>query len=114
MARKQVERSPVDPGIFIITYTAEHNHPIPIHRQKVAGGPEVGTELPEAPCTATSSCSPSAQKDDDVGTEDIVSEEETEEEMKGAGNGTAFGAVLSDHFGSGFSSPWLTSSAAAV
>ncbi|CAA6661015.1 unnamed protein product [Spirodela intermedia] len=34
LARKQVERSSVDPAIFIITYTAEHNHPIPTHRQK--------------------------------------------------------------------------------
>ncbi|KAJ4781924.1 WRKY transcription factor [Rhynchospora pubera] len=37
LARKQVERSRTDPGMFIITYTAEHNHPVPTHRNSLAG-----------------------------------------------------------------------------
>ncbi|XP_058100163.1 WRKY transcription factor 22-like isoform X2 [Magnolia sinica] len=37
LARKQVERSRSDPTTFIITYTAEHNHPIPTHRNSLAG-----------------------------------------------------------------------------
>ncbi|XP_043716684.1 WRKY transcription factor 22-like [Telopea speciosissima] len=37
LARKQVERSRLDPGIIIITYTAEHNHPVPTHRNSLAG-----------------------------------------------------------------------------
>ncbi|CAL9101063.1 unnamed protein product [Musa textilis] len=37
LARKQVERSRADPAIFIITYTAEHNHPAPTHRNALAG-----------------------------------------------------------------------------
>ncbi|KAG6518192.1 WRKY transcription factor 22-like [Zingiber officinale] len=37
LARKQVERSRVDPAMFIITYTAEHNHPVPTHRNSLAG-----------------------------------------------------------------------------
>ncbi|CAL9059344.1 probable WRKY transcription factor 27 [Musa acuminata AAA Group] len=37
LARKQVERSRADPAIFIITYTAEHNHPAPTHRNSLAG-----------------------------------------------------------------------------
>lgn len=32
LARKQVERNRSDPGMFIVTYTAEHNHPAPAHR----------------------------------------------------------------------------------
>ncbi|KAF3333198.1 WRKY transcription factor 22-like protein [Carex littledalei] len=37
LARKQVERSRTDPGSLIITYTAEHNHPVPTHRNSLAG-----------------------------------------------------------------------------
>ncbi|XP_039124149.1 WRKY transcription factor 22-like [Dioscorea cayenensis subsp. rotundata] len=36
-ARKQVERSREDPGVLIITYTGEHNHPVPTHRNSLAG-----------------------------------------------------------------------------
>ncbi|KAM0928722.1 hypothetical protein ACQ4PT_002658 [Festuca glaucescens] len=37
MARKQVERSRSDPNMLVITYTAEHNHPWPMHRNILAG-----------------------------------------------------------------------------
>ncbi|KAJ4951970.1 hypothetical protein NE237_028802 [Protea cynaroides] len=37
LARKQVERSRSDPGMMIITYTNEHNHPVPTHRNSLAG-----------------------------------------------------------------------------
>ncbi|CAA0841862.1 Probable WRKY transcription factor 27 [Striga hermonthica] len=36
-ARKQVERSPNDPGIFLVSYTGEHTHPRPSHRSSLAG-----------------------------------------------------------------------------
>ncbi|KAF8412188.1 hypothetical protein HHK36_000148 [Tetracentron sinense] len=36
LARKQVERSHSDPAMFIITYTAEHNHSLPTPRNSVA------------------------------------------------------------------------------
>lgn len=36
-ARKQVERSNADPNIFIITYTGDHTHPRPTHRNSLAG-----------------------------------------------------------------------------
>ncbi|KAK4769890.1 hypothetical protein SAY87_030422 [Trapa incisa] len=36
-ARKQVERSITDPNIFIVTYTGEHSHPLPTHRNSLAG-----------------------------------------------------------------------------
>ncbi|KAG7537679.1 WRKY domain superfamily [Arabidopsis suecica] len=37
LARKQVERSNLDPNIFIVTYTGEHTHPRPTHRNSLAG-----------------------------------------------------------------------------
>ncbi|KAL5551847.1 hypothetical protein UlMin_002023 [Ulmus minor] len=36
-ARKQVERSPSNPEIFIISYTAEHSHAQPTRRNSLAG-----------------------------------------------------------------------------
>ncbi|KAE8707995.1 WRKY transcription factor 22 [Hibiscus syriacus] len=36
-ARKQVERHRSDPNTFIVTYTGEHNHPAPTHRNSLAG-----------------------------------------------------------------------------
>ncbi|KAJ4749727.1 WRKY family transcription factor [Rhynchospora pubera] len=37
IARKQVERDRVDPSMLIITYTGEHNHAVPTHRNSLAG-----------------------------------------------------------------------------
>ncbi|XP_023738555.1 probable WRKY transcription factor 29 [Lactuca sativa] len=37
MARRQVEQSCTDPSIYILTYTAEHNHPQPTRRNSLAG-----------------------------------------------------------------------------
>lgn len=36
-ARKQVERSLSDPDVFLVTYTAEHNHSEPTRRNALAG-----------------------------------------------------------------------------
>ncbi|URD79697.1 WRKY [Musa troglodytarum] len=36
-ARKQVERSRIDPNMLVITYTYEHNHPWPTQRNALAG-----------------------------------------------------------------------------
>lgn len=36
-ARKQVERSNSDPNMFIVTYTGDHTHPRPTHRNSLAG-----------------------------------------------------------------------------
>ncbi|KAI3720727.1 hypothetical protein L2E82_31720 [Cichorium intybus] len=36
-AKKQVERSPADPTIFIVSYSGEHIHPRPTHRSSLAG-----------------------------------------------------------------------------
>ncbi|KAL8101869.1 hypothetical protein AgCh_033676 [Apium graveolens] len=37
LARRQVEQSCTDPGMFIITYSAEHNHTQPTRRSSLAG-----------------------------------------------------------------------------
>ncbi|KAK9757886.1 hypothetical protein RND81_01G193300 [Saponaria officinalis] len=37
LARKQVERNRSNPKMFIVTYTSEHNHPMPTHRNSLAG-----------------------------------------------------------------------------
>ncbi|CAL9770503.1 unnamed protein product [Musa acuminata subsp. burmannicoides] len=50
LARKQVERSRTDPGIYIITYTGEHNHPMPTHRSALAGSTR--HKFPSPPCAA--------------------------------------------------------------
>lgn len=37
MARKQVERSNTETDMFIVTYTGDHSHPRPTHRNSLAG-----------------------------------------------------------------------------
>ncbi|CAH8334020.1 unnamed protein product [Eruca vesicaria subsp. sativa] len=57
LARKQVERSNLDPNIFIVTYTGEHTHPRPTHRNSLAGStrnksqPVNPTPKPDTPST---------------------------------------------------------------
>ncbi|CAN4111529.1 unnamed protein product [Withania somnifera] len=62
LARKQVERNRSDPNMFIVTYTAEHNHPMPTHRNSLAGSTrqkpansETGTTASDSYKTTTSS-----------------------------------------------------------
>nr|XP_010925829.1 probable WRKY transcription factor 27 [Elaeis guineensis] len=51
LARKQVERSRTDPAMFVITYTAEHNHPLPTHRNSLAGSTR--QKFPPPPSSST-------------------------------------------------------------
>jgi WRKY transcription factor 22 len=37
MARKMVERSPAKPGMLVVTYMAEHCHPVPTQLNALAG-----------------------------------------------------------------------------
>lgn len=60
LARKQVEQSCTDHGMFIITYTAEHNHSQPTRRNSLAGTVRQKfpkQEKPDESCTSNS-CSP--------------------------------------------------------
>ncbi|KAK1616893.1 hypothetical protein QYE76_022410 [Lolium multiflorum] len=51
-ARKQLERSRADPNTFILTFTGEHNHAAPTHRNSLAG-----TSRHKFPATSSSSSS---------------------------------------------------------
>lgn len=55
-ARKQVERSRTDPSMLVITYTSDHNHPWPTHRNALAGS------IRPAAAATSSSSSPSAKQ----------------------------------------------------
>ncbi|CAL5196031.1 unnamed protein product [Lathyrus oleraceus] len=50
LARKQVERNKSDPTMFIVTYTGEHSHPAPTHRNSLAGSTR---QKPSSPQTVT-------------------------------------------------------------
>ncbi|RDX80164.1 putative WRKY transcription factor 29, partial [Mucuna pruriens] len=56
LARKQVERSHLDPAVFIVTYTAEHSHPHPTRRNSLAGTTRKNNSLvpPPTPNTCNS------------------------------------------------------------
>ncbi|XWS37891.1 hypothetical protein CRYUN_Cryun19dG0084300 [Craigia yunnanensis] len=66
-ARKQVERSNLDPNIFIVTYTGDHTHPRPTYRYSLAGStrnkqstiqkPENKDSAPKTLPSTTASCS---------------------------------------------------------
>ncbi|KAL3818020.1 hypothetical protein ACJIZ3_003925 [Penstemon smallii] len=51
LARKQVEQSFRDPGMFIVTYTAEHNHTHPTKRNSLAG--TIRQKFPPPPLKTT-------------------------------------------------------------
>ncbi|XP_050238516.1 WRKY transcription factor 22-like [Mercurialis annua] len=61
LARKQVERNRSDPGMFIVTYTGEHNHPAPTHRNSLAGSTRQKTTASQT-ATASDSNQPSPAK----------------------------------------------------
>ncbi|PHU09672.1 putative WRKY transcription factor 27 [Capsicum chinense] len=60
LARKQVERNRSDPNMFIVTYTAEHNHPMPTHRNSLAGSTRQKPANSEAGTTASDSNKPTS------------------------------------------------------
>lgn len=63
LARKQVERNRSDPAMFIVTYTAEHNHPAPTHRNSLAGSTrQKPTTLSTATASDSNSPKPSPAK----------------------------------------------------
>ncbi|KAK7318181.1 hypothetical protein RJT34_02880 [Clitoria ternatea] len=56
LARKQVERSNLDPSVFLVTYTAEHTHPHPTRRNSLAGTTRKNNAL-VAPSSTSTNCS---------------------------------------------------------
>uniref|UniRef100_A0A7N0TIU5 WRKY domain-containing protein n=1 Tax=Kalanchoe fedtschenkoi TaxID=63787 RepID=A0A7N0TIU5_KALFE len=95
-ARKQVERNRSDPSMFIVTYTAEHNHPPPTHRNSLAGTTRHQHKLdtfPPAstiqqqhpkPATSTSSAftSTSSSGDDEDDSTDVRQSTKTENQFE--------------------------------
>lgn len=51
-----MERSRTDPAMLVVTYTAEHNHPLPTHRNSLAGS----TRQKLSPPPASAATFPSA------------------------------------------------------
>jgi WRKY transcription factor 22 len=45
LARKQVEKNHLDPKVYLVTYTAEHNHPQPTRRNSLAGSTRKNNNL---------------------------------------------------------------------
>ncbi|KAI3741337.1 hypothetical protein L1987_59009 [Smallanthus sonchifolius] len=82
LARKQVERNRSDPDMFIVTYTGDHSHPIPTHRNSLAGSTRnkpttSGEEDPtktkptsSPPVSPPTSQSPATEKAEDNDTDD--------------------------------------------
>ncbi|KAK6137388.1 hypothetical protein DH2020_028860 [Rehmannia glutinosa] len=90
LARKQVEQSCSDPGMFIVTYTAEHSHSQPTRRNSLAGTvrqkfpshktQNTKTVIQEKPEESSSSGSPKTiQHQDEV---NIVTQPKITEENK--------------------------------
>ena len=71
LARKQVERNHLDPGVFWVTYTAEHNHPHPTRRNSLAGSSRKNSSITSAPppsttCDQRTTCSSNSSAASDL------------------------------------------------
>ncbi|XP_059444295.1 probable WRKY transcription factor 27 isoform X2 [Corylus avellana] len=87
-ARKQVERSNLDPGIFIVTYTSEHNHTHPTRRNLLAGSRRSKFPAPEKKGSHLSPTTPlmAAIEDDHELVQSTASLKNHEEEQMVQGN----------------------------
>ncbi|XP_016449053.1 WRKY transcription factor 22 [Nicotiana tabacum] len=121
LARKQVERNRSDPNMFIITYTAEHNHPMPTHRNSLAG---ISRHNKETNSNKTTSSSPVSspvtnspalenQESSRDEKEDIF-EDENDDFFEGLEEleSPAAGDSLPENFPGTLQFPWLVNNAA--
>lgn len=77
-----MERSRADPTMLIITYTAEHNHPAPTHRNSLAGTTRhVNSSQHTADVKSEEKPGEEARAEQEVSLEDGDEEEESEEGM---------------------------------
>lgn len=128
MARKQVERNRSDPGMFIVTYTAEHNHPMPTHRNSLAGTtrhkPADPTKTSSSPeVSPASSLSPAPEKlessvevelayaDDDDGEFSVSGMALDDDFFAGLEDFTAAGPDAGDCTSGHLHFPWLSAAA---
>nr|XP_016492941.1 PREDICTED: WRKY transcription factor 22-like [Nicotiana tabacum] len=121
LARKQVERNRSDPNMFIITYTAEHNHPMLTHRNSLAGISRHNKETNSNKTTssspvsspATNSPAPENQESSRDEKEDIF-EDENDDFFEGLEEleSPAAGDSLPENFPGTLQFPWMTNNAA--
>lgn len=95
-ARKQVERSRTDPSMFIITFTSDHNHPAPTHRNSLAGStrqkhtpPPAAAATPPELSPATPTTNTSAEEEGSSG-QPAKQEEEVDQVDAGAADENMF------------------------
>ncbi|XP_004248063.1 WRKY transcription factor 22 [Solanum lycopersicum] len=133
LARKQVERNRSDPNMFIVTYTAEHNHPMPTHRNSLAGISRQKTVKPtgSSPVSSpvTNSPAPENQEssrdekedtfeddDDEFGVSDVgLDKMEPEDDFFDGLDELeipATGDISPENFPANFQFPWLANNAA--
>ncbi|KAM7508617.1 hypothetical protein LguiA_019070 [Lonicera macranthoides] len=116
LARKQVERHRSDPIMFIVTYTGDHNHPMPTHRNSLAGSTrqkptstsgEQNKPTCSSPVSPAATLSPTTEKDDDdFGVSDMALSDDFFaglEDIAGPVDGDGF----SDQFAESMPFPWL-------
>ncbi|KAI5428526.1 WRKY transcription factor 22 [Lathyrus oleraceus] len=101
LARKQVERNRSDPTMFIVTYTSEHNHPAPTHKNSLAGSSRQKPLTPPQGETTSKDLTkpPSSPEDEDVQKSD--SKEDSLMDDEEGGGEDEFGlseVVLTDDF----------------
>lgn len=111
VARKQVERSNSDPNIFIVTYTGDHTHPKPTHRNSLAGstrnklssakksGKNPAAAAAAAETAADASCSPPLSGTSVSPTTPLPGPDEdagTGQEFKGSGDGDGDDAEMAE------------------
>ncbi|XWS32127.1 hypothetical protein CRYUN_Cryun23aG0134300 [Craigia yunnanensis] len=142
LARKQVERNRSDPAMFIVTYTAEHNHPAPMHRNSLAGSTRQKPFTPQTtagdsnkPSSSkrTNSSSPTTSVDEELVVQctkiesgEELAEDEGEDEFGMSDTAVSddffeglegltdmdTGDCFSDNFPASFDLPWIANSAA--
>ncbi|KAL0464848.1 UNVERIFIED_CONTAM: WRKY transcription factor 22 [Sesamum latifolium] len=139
MARKQVERNRSDPGMFIVTYTAEHNHPMPTHRNSLAGSTRQkpaetpSSDEPSKP-TCSSELSPAAslspvpeklesspeelaeaeEEDDDFSVSNMALDDDFFAGLEDFTAPDDGGECMSGHFAANVQLSWLSNSATTI
>ncbi|XP_019170036.1 PREDICTED: probable WRKY transcription factor 65 [Ipomoea nil] len=110
-AKKQVERSRVDPNMLVVTYSCEHNHPWPaarnnhVHRNAVTltAAAAAPTTRSSSKATTSSKAAAAAVSDSEDGREaeasDFSAQPEPETSDKFAGLGDSSSVIYSDEFG---------------
>lgn len=105
LARKQVEQSCSDPGMFIITYTAEHSHSQPTRRNSLAGtirqkfpNPKSPNHTPKLEANIATTVSPKSVPHVASSNEEIISIKQERKEENHVLSVSSDGGVDDDHY----------------